>query len=477
MFKGWAEVTVIERADVAHAMIKFLAQTAEVTPSSFYGPLNTGGESMKCIRQLAEKRPEFRAGTATEVTASIVAKLRTGEWWTGLQEALKTASLYAEILPDENLTSIVTATLSLLNPIEPTGNVWVIVQPALDFLSSRTVKQWSAHHPELAERVVTTILHFGINQHTEHARLLFFLQDFDLSVLSSKASSAQLYEVVADVRNKAKNINSSGAIDNIRALLVCPAVSGTDGVKDALQALEAIVRSALDGRVSMSFSWSYDALLVVTARFSQIAHALSVRPDVLGTWLEPLFTSVKQVWIKANDDPMIFAQFSLPPQTKPNAVAVHNWAFASISFAKVLGREEEILRVLAGAAEQTQLADSIAKAKAGRLAAGDFEKIDPASIRAENRETFYAVLGQRLIGVRRMTHPEPIVQVLMDQCLRHGPNGLDAAVFVLSDDLKLGRPKDNPHYANYERRLENSRDLRLALTPLLQVLTAASKGE
>jgi hypothetical protein len=475
MLKGWTEVTVIERADVAHAMINFLAVIAKENRSSFYGSRDVGGQSIKRIRQLADIRPEFRVGTALEVTAAIVAKLQAGEWWTAVQEAMKAADLYAQVLSDENLTRVVSATLSLLNPIDPAKDVWVIVQPALDFLSSHAVKQWSVRHPELAERVVTTILNFGINQQTEHARLLFFLHDFDLSLLSGKASSSQLAELVADVRNKAKTTNASDSVNNIRALLICPAVSGAAGVRDALQALETVFRSALIGRPSLSFSASYEGLLLLAERFSQIAEALALRPEVFRTWLQPLLAAVTQVWIKAKDDPMIFAQFSLPPQTKPNAVVVHNWAFASISFAKVLGREGEILQVLAVAAEQSQLTGSIAKARASRLAAGDFEEIDAATILAENRETFYAALGQRLVRVRRMTQNEPIVRAFLDQCLRYGPNGLDAAVLLLAEDLKLGETKDNPHYVNYERRLENSRDLRLALSPLLHALSKAPK--
>ena len=77
----------------------------------------------------------------------------------------------------------------------------------------------------------------------------------------------------------------------------------------------------------------------------------------------------------------------------------------------------------------------------------------------------------------RGPHPEPIVQAFLDQCLRHGPNGLDAAVFLLAGGLELGEPKDNPHYSNYERRLESSHDLRLALTPLLDALGEAQKHE
>ena len=172
MLNGWAEVTAIEQANVAHTMIHFLAATAIENPSSFYGWKDAGGKSIEYIRQLAEKRPEFRIGTADRVTAAIVVKLQRPEWWTGIKEALSAANVYAEVLSEENMTKLVTSTLSLLHPIDPTKNVWVIVQPALNFLSSQAVKKWSAHQRELAEQVIKTILRFGVRQQTEHARLL-----------------------------------------------------------------------------------------------------------------------------------------------------------------------------------------------------------------------------------------------------------------------------------------------------------------
>lgn len=469
MLKGWAEVMVIERADIAHAIINFLAKTAEEKPSSLLSWQNVGGNSIKYIRELAEKRPEFRAGTTAAVTTAIVAKLQEGEWWTAVDEAFRTASEYVDVLSNEDVFSLVESTLSLLSRIDPAKNVWVVVRPALDFLTSRSVKNRLEGCRELADRVVSTILDFGLNQETEHARLLFFLSDFDLTRLGDKPYAPRLAEVLTEVRNKAKATNASNAIDNIKALLVCPTVSGTDGVNDALNALEAIFRSALDGRPAPSFPVSYEVLLLLSEQASQTAAALSISLEVFCAQIGPLLTVVTDIWGKAKDNPMVFAQFSLLPQTKPNETVVHNWAFASISFAKIFGRENEILQALSTAAEHVQLADPIEKARAARLAAGDLNEINLADIQEENRETFYAALGQRLTRVRAMADPVAFLQVLLGQALRHGPCGLDAAVFLLAFDLEI-EAKNNLHYANYERRLEGTRELRLALSPLLHVL-------
>lgn len=469
LFKGWTEVVTFDRAHVAHAMLRHLATTAIENKSSFYGSRDVGGQSIKIIRELAEARPEFRTGAVLSVAEAVLTMLRRSEWWTATQEALKVATLYADVLPDDILTAIVTETLTLLDPIDPSKNIWVIVTPALDFLTSQEVKQLSSRHTTLGEKVVEAVLKFGINQQTEHARLLFFLNDFDLSLLADKASSSQLADVVADVRRKAQ-ANASDAINNIMALLICPAVSRIDGVKDALLALETIFKSALTDRPFMLFSAAYDPLLLITTRFSQIASDLALDPETFRAWLLPLFDIVKQIWIRSKDHPMMFAQFALPPQTKPNAVSIHNWAYASIGFAKLFGGEHELLRALDLAAEQPQLSDAIAMARASRLAVKDFSELDPDTIREENRETFYAALGQRLVSIRDLKSPKPIVGALLDQCLRYGPNGLDAAVFLLASDLGFRGLKANPQYTNYERRLENSRELRLGIGPILLFL-------
>ena len=169
---------------------------------------------------------------------------------------------------------------------------------------------------------------------------------------------------------------------------------------------------------------------------------------------------------------MMFAQFSLPPATKPNSVIVHNWAFASISLSKALRREEEVLQVLQVAAEQPLLKESIGKARAMRLAAADFEEIDEHAILAESHGAFYAALGQRLVRVRSLANREATLRALVHQSLRYGPNGLDSAVFLLAAELGVGaRSEYEPDVSHYERRLENDRQLRLSLHPLLSALT------
>ncbi len=477
ILKCWADRMAIEQTELAYAVIAFLAKTAQERRSSFHSSKNAGGRSMGLIRELAESRPEFRTGAAAAVSQAIISKLQPGEWWTGTQEALKTAALYAEALPNETVAELAAATLSLLDRLDPSRDLWMIVQPALDFLTSASVKRILANYPELSDRAVTTILKFCIHQQTEHARLLFFLSDFDSVLLRQQTTLPELAEVVSDVRKKAKTIQASNAIDNVQALLSCPAVAGVDGIRDAVESLQWSIDSAVTGRISMAFPFAYAAVQMLSTQFSHIVEALSVRPEDVRAWIGVLFDPIVKVWLRAKENPMMFAQFSLPPATKPSEVVVHNWAFASISLAKLLGREDEILQALNTAAENLQISNSIAMARAVRLAGDDFRDMDPAAIRAENRETFYAVLGQRLVRAKSSTNADAIVEALLEQCLRHGPDGLDAAVLMLASEVNACNSEHSTLLANYERRLERSRELRLSLRPLVNVLNASIKPQ
>lgn len=473
ILKCWVDSIAVEQIELACIAIRFLATTAKERRSSFHGSKNAGGRSMGLIRELAESRPEFRVGAAAAVTQAIIAKLHPMEWWTGTQEALKTATLYVGVLPNETVAELAAATLALLDRLDPSRDLWMIVQPALDFLTSASVKQILASYPELSDRTVTTILKFCIHQQTEHARLLFFLSDFDPVLLRQKTTLPELADVVSDVRRKAKTIQASNAIDNIRALISCPAVAGAEGIRDAVESLQRSIDSAVTGQVSMAFPFAYEALQMLSTQFSQLVETLSLRTEEVHAWIDGLFGPIVNVWLRARENPMIFARFSLPPATKPNDVIVHNWAFASISLAKLLGREEEILHALNTAAENPQIASSIAMARAVRLAGDDFKEMDPAAIRAENRDTFYAVLGQRLVRVKSSRNADAIVGALLEQCLRHGPDGLDAAVLMLASELKACNSEHGMLLANYERRLERNRELRLSLRPLVNILNSS----
>ena len=149
---------------------------------------------------------------------------------------------------------------------------------------------------------------------------------------------------------------------------------------------------------------------------------------------------------------------------------MHNWAFGSIALARSIGEQGKVAAALdAAASKEPTLAGPIATARAARLALGELENLDPDSIRSDNAEAFYSALGQRLVAVQHAPSElrEGVIDSLLEQCLRLGPNGLDAAVFVAAGDFKLQNLRSAPEFADYFKRVEHNRELRLTLIPFL----------
>ena len=316
----------------------------------------------------------------------------------------------------------------------------MIVQPAIDLLVAPTAQQLSKQDRDLDNRIVSTILRFGLNQKTEHARLLFYLYQFDLRSVYQEPMATQLREVVSDVRKQALTINASNAMDNVRALLLASSAAGLDGIKDALNAVTLALNSVFGDarRVAMALPFTYQAFIILSERQEQIAKDVSVSLEGIPTWLRPLVDQIVEVWSQAAKNPAIFAPFAFPRRTTPSPVIVHNWAFGSIALAKSLGEQDKVFAALDLAAKQPALGGPIALARAVRLGPGELDSLDPASIRSDNAETFYSALGQRLVSLQYADASlrEEIIDSLLVQCLRLGPNGLDAAVFLAAGQLK-----------------------------------------
>ena len=159
------------------------------------------------------------------VVTAILSKLQGGEFWTGIAEALKTSRAYLDVMDLPALTSVIQATLSLLEGIDPAREVWPIVRPALDLLATQEACRVWGQSEGLGQEIVAAILRFGLNQKTEHLSLLFYLYQFAPASVREQPTKSELDEVVRDVRKRALAINASDAVDNIRGLLLASAVS------------------------------------------------------------------------------------------------------------------------------------------------------------------------------------------------------------------------------------------------------------
>ncbi|KQU22559.1 hypothetical protein ASG63_22160 [Methylobacterium sp. Leaf94] len=124
------------------------------------------------------------------------------------------------------------------------------------------------------------------------------------------------------------------------------------------------------------------------------------------------------------------------------------------------------------AARQPALQGPIALAKAVRFAAGDQGPLDATSIREEEKDAFYAALGKRLLMLSDLPADirAEITSALFEQCLRLGPSGLDAGVFMVAIDQDFDRAPLAPEVRAYRRRLDNDSDLRISLALLLEAV-------
>jgi hypothetical protein len=470
LFRRWIELLALDRMGLSVLMLRYVLELAIGASTSIVSGENLGGRSLEVIQDVAQKRPELRSCIASEVAEAVVSRISFPAFWKAKETALEIAKEYGDVFTQQELQKVVETTLDLLTKMDSTAGAWPITGPALGFLVSTPVKKLSGLVPVIGKRIVDTILRFGVQQ-TDNARVLFYLYDFDSSLLRDKSVVDKLQGPVIQARHRALQSTSSAAVENIQALLIAPTISGRDGVNDALNGLASILKSASESRISIALPVAYESLIVLANQQKKIADDLSLELEEFRSWLTLLVSLVANLWIQAKVRPLLFAPFSLPPATVPNPVIIHNWAFASIVFAESLQQGEQILAALTDATSNPVLQNSIALARATRSVANENLKVDSGEIHKENRETFYSALGRRLVVLQRLDDERgrEMCSALLDQCFRQGPRDLDAAVFLSAARLGIGGSILQADHSDYVKRMGNNRDLRLALLPLLEM--------
>jgi hypothetical protein len=476
LFTQWCEQVSPEHLDIAAMMLIYIAKLA-VHPSTFSSTQNIGGVSLEALKRVAHKRPEFRQTNNFEVAEVVSEKLRMPGFWTGRRDALETALAYADTFSSECLQRVVNSTLTVLDEANPNSGMWPVVRPAMNLLTSPPVKDLAGVFSDLGQRIVSTILHFGLNQESEHTYVMFNLHNFDPTLLRNNSIRTTLQSAVTDVRHRATTINSSNAVANIQALLFAPAISGIDGVTDAIHGLTLILGSATERRPSISLPYAYDPLLLLVDQHQEIADHISIDMEKFRSWLQPLVPLIINLWRKASENPDIFTPFSFSSPNKPDAILVHNWALASCKFIEWIGEEDDFETAIASAATNPFLSNGIALAYA-TLSAEEGRKIDLVALRKEGRDEFYSALGRRLVVLQNLNPEEgcELCKAMIAQCLRLGPRELDAAVFVSALRLELKDAVTIIDRSDYVKRLQNSRELGLSLIPILHMFGYSDEG-
>jgi hypothetical protein len=461
-----------DKQDVANDMLRYLTTMARLRPVSFMSNLDVGGRSLEILKDVAENRPEFISGCSHDLQTAIVARLSADEFWRGKSSAIELALECSDIFSPEELDQIVDEILNVLDAQNPSAQMWPIVRPALQFLTSKpSVSLYKRKH-DLGRRVLDTILRFGI-QETQSSQLIFYLRSFDPSLLRDSKIIADLQPVLADLRKKALTLNSSGTVGDIQALLLSPTISGVEGVKDAFAALKAVISSSHDKRPRIALAYSYAPLQMLINRQQDFSEELALpKSEVEAMWVE-VYEGILDLWDQVARRPEILASFGLIPREESDPVLVHNWTFASLRFAESLGKREIMEGVVARAAEkQDSLRGAIQRALVIGASLDEDVPISPAEITDEAPDVFYDALGRRLVVMASMEEAaaREICGVLLKQCMQFGPRGLDAAVLVSASRYGLAGQVGSTLADNYVRRVDADRILRLSLLPLLGAL-------
>ncbi len=471
MFSSWLPATDSDQTSAVRAMMDCLAFNAGSSTASFFGNRDLGIRSLEALETVAATRPEFRELASHGVAVAILNRLSVNEIVQAKAKALQVAGQYVDVLSDTDAQRIIDGALRVLDATAL--GAWPVVRPALQLLVSPVAVNLAKQDSELGDRILKNILKFGSEDGTESTSLLFYLRDFDAELLRKTYIVEAVRPVIEKLRQDAQQINSSAATAQIQALLLVPSISGRDAVVDAISALSKVIRSSESRHPSISLSNAYAAVLMLVDREEEFSRDLNIDVPAVRQWISSIFEDIIKLWQCARQNPLVLASFSIPPPTRPNPVVVHNWAFASVRLAESLGQRGVMIEKLHEAQADPSLRDNVAIGIATASTGISELDADADRIRDEPRDVFYASLGRRLASVPYLAREQAVElsKALFEQCVRHGPQGIDAAVFVNMRNLGLQDVFDLKRHENYLRRVEAHREFRLSLMPLIQDLS------
>ncbi len=469
LLSSWAMKLPSESSEVGGSILRLLAQFAKDNLATSNSSNDVCGDSLKALKKIGDRQPEWRSLASKPVAQAVLERLKEPGWWTGRQDAAETAIAYEESFEEIDLESITYAAVDVLEQVDP--SFWPVVRPLQVLLVSPRTGLAIRNNRQLERRVVELLLRNGIEQESEHASLMYYLRAFDASLLEDSELRVRLQEIVKSIETKARMVNSSASLGNIQALLSVPTISGLSGVRTALGSLDEILKSA--DRNTISLPMAYSSLMQIANEHNEIAAGVGIPDSEFLEMLMPVIGPLQNLWARAAESPQLFVPFSIPRNEVPNLVLVHNWTFASLYFARLLGEEAAIADAIDAAAKaQPTIAKAVARAKAIQALASDDVDFDETSVSTDPREVFYLKLGVRISQLDIATDErERRCQLLMRMCLQHGPNDLDMAIFVKA--AQCGLSLEQAHSTNlttYVKRLRASQDRYLNFLPLLKQL-------
>lgn len=462
--RSWLEVIPADRVASATLMLNEIARIASEGNWSRSKHRNVAAASFEALRGVAKSRPEFRQVAAVPVGNAITSVLPDGPFLDA-EVVIETARLYADAFDQTKLEAVTGIVLSRVSGSGVDQGPLPLVQPALVYLHEVLPLLVGQPLAELREQVVSALLRVSAGHATESTGFMWLLGELQPEEVSRNVAPELIDTIVSQLCTRAMQNNSSAAAANISALLAAPDISGAAALRIALKGLLVILESATSGRPAISFADAYNALMMATRKMPALKAILGTENGDLAVFTAQAIDFLVRIWTRAAMDPLVFAGFAIPLPTTPNRTVVHNWTFASISFARSLGRAPEVDDALDAAATNPALQGPISVARAVEAPADEPSFMRPETIAEERRDAFYAGLGRRIVALPGVSADDrqKVLQALLDGCVRLGPQGEDAAVLTLAMTVMIS-PLGSTE--SYGRRLENDRKLRLTLGPL-----------
>lgn len=466
LLREWLKALPADSSEVAARAFALLGEIAERFEHSGFAERNIGGSAMTALRTLGRQRPDLAFSAADQVVAALLRIFSEASAFTA-SSALEAIAPYTRYLSLEARAALAEQILDRLDRTPPSDNI--LHRNALDLLSSQQmIALTNAGASGVGERLSRTLVSLSLHAGVDKVYLMYLLRDLDRAAVADVLDETELSSIIERLGEGANQVNSSGAAACVQALLVAPSFSGRAGVEAALTGLERVIDHIGSSRHGFGASDAYDPLILVSHSHAEIASTAAIPPPDMRALLDRLEAPICRLWESAAERPALFNGFALPPPTEPNRVLVHNWAFASLAYAKAMGRQDAIRQALGKAALHPSLGPYMAMAQAVRLAADNVPLFDPATMATEPRDAFYAALGDRLVHLRGLEpdRQREAIAAMIERCLALGPSGLDAGVF--SAALEHGFvAAPVPSAAGYRARMRADRQLRHGLMPLL----------
>lgn len=471
LLSNWLLRLPSEKVEVASAMLDLLSELAESNDATFDAGTDVGGRSLKAIKTVGDKRPEWRSLSTGRISVAVAAHLGGKGWWTGMQAAAEIARIYANAFSDVELAALTESALQTLERIPL--HFGMIAQPIQDFLTFPRVGSHIRADSTRERRTLELILRHGMGPGSDQASMARHLRMFNASLLQSVDLSERLQLAIADIKERAQHIHNSSSIANIQALLNLSAMCGESGVELALDSIKKILRSVGDAPHDFVHSQAYLPILQLAIEHDRIAASIGKSHDEFMKMLHSLIGPIENFWEAAAKSLAIFVPFSIPPSQVPNLVVIHNWTFVSLQLARVLGEDNAVERAIdRAAAAQPEIAKTVARAKALQALDAGEDLLTEHGIKTDGKAVFYLKLGNRLSHVDASTEDgRRWSSLLLEMCLQHGPHDLDMAVLVLALQCSLSLTNfEDSRVQEYVGRLGSSQDRKSNFVPLLKLL-------